>query len=205
MESASALTSAKIDLLLHQVVLHSPRCNRRCRLAIVSGEIRLFARDVLERSTDVGRWKFLGTAMAQYDEKLTAIAEQLKKGVIPPKESVRGFLLWFDSERRGLRVIRRARSALRHFGVATSPDFESTYIDSQLTFIRAPEAAEGPNGVVGDSAPDPTYRISRLASANRVPVSVAPDAPLQQVTTLMMSKDYSQLPAMTGTRKTDES
>lgn len=55
-------------------------------------------------------------------------------------------------------------------------------------------------GVADDSAPDPTYRISSLASANRAPVCVAPDATLQQVTTLMMSNDFSQLPVLTGTR-----
>ena len=48
--------------------------------------------------------------------------------------------------------------------------------------------------------PDPTYRIGRLQSANKPPVSVKPDAELQQAVTLMMTNDYSQLPVMTGTR-----
>lgn len=138
--------------------------------------------------------------MAQFEEKLAAIAEQLKKGVVPPKESVRAFLLWFGSERRGYRVIRRVRSALRRHGVATSPDFEWAYIDGQITFIKAPLEAQAPQGVADDSASDPTYRIGSLASANRVPTYVAPDAPLQQVTTVMMSNDFSQVPVMTGPR-----
>jgi len=107
--------------------------------------------------------------MAQFEEKLTVIAEQLKKGVVPPKESVRALLLWFGAERRGYRVIRRVRSALRHHGVATSPDFEWAYIDGQITFIKAPPEAQAEQGVADDSAPDPTYRINRLGSANRVP------------------------------------
>lgn len=138
--------------------------------------------------------------MAQFEEKLSAIAEQLRKGVVPPKESVRSFLWWFDAERRGYRVIRRIRSVLRRHGVATSPDFEWAYIDGQITFVKAPPEAQAPTGVADDSAPDPTYRIARLASANRVPTYVAPDASLQQVTTLMMSNDFSQLPVMTGPR-----
>lgn len=138
--------------------------------------------------------------MAQFEEKLTAIADQLKKGVVPPKESVRAFLLWFSAERRGYRVVRRIRSALRHHGLATSPDFEWAYIDGQITFIKAPSEAQSPHGVADDSAPDPTYRIDRLASANRVPTYVAPDAPLQQVTTVMMSNDFSHVPVMTGPR-----
>jgi CBS domain-containing protein len=138
--------------------------------------------------------------MSQSDEKLSAIAEQLKKGVVPPRESVRSFLLWFGAERRGYRVVRQIRSSLRRHGIATSPDFEWAYIDGQVTFIKAPPEAQVPHGVADDSSPDPTYRISSLASANRVPIYVAPDATLQQVATLMMSNDFSQLPVMTGPR-----
>lgn len=138
--------------------------------------------------------------MAQYEEKLAAIAGQVRKGVVPPKESVRAFLLWFDAERRGYRVVRHIRSALRRHALATSPDFEWAYIDGQITFTKAPPEAAAAQGVADDSAPDPTYRINRLPSANRAPTFVAPDAPLQQVTTVMMSNDFSQLPVMTGPR-----
>lgn len=138
--------------------------------------------------------------MTQSDEKLAAIAEQLRKGVVPPKESVRGFLLWFNAERRGFRVVRRIRSALRRHGIVTSPDFEWAYIDGQVSFVKAPPEARADHGVADDSALDPTYRISSLPSANRIPIFVAPDALLQQVATLMMSNDFSQLPVMTGLR-----
>jgi hypothetical protein len=76
--------------------------------------------------------------MAQFDEKLSAISEQLKKGVAPQRESVRAFLLWFEAERRGYRVLRRIRNALRHHGLTTSPDFEWAYIDGPITFQKAP-------------------------------------------------------------------
>jgi CBS domain-containing protein len=138
--------------------------------------------------------------MDQYEEKLAAVADQLRKGVAPPKESVRAFLLWFDAERRGYRVVRRIRGALRRHGLATTPDFEWAYIDGQVGFTKAPPEAQAAQGVADDSAPDPTYRINRLPSANRAPIFVSPDAPLQQVTTLMMSNDFSQLPVMTGPR-----
>jgi len=138
--------------------------------------------------------------MAQAEEKLAAIAEQVRKGVVPAKESVRAFLLWFDAERRGYRVVRRIRSALRRHGLATSPDFEWAFIDGQIVFTKAPPEPQTPQGVADDSAPDPTYRVSSLPSANRAPVFVAPDAPLQQIATLMMSNDFSQLPVMTGPR-----
>ncbi|MBA2555929.1 MAG: CBS domain-containing protein [Chloroflexi bacterium] len=47
---------------------------------------------------------------------------------------------------------------------------------------------------------DPTYRIGKLAAANRPPVSIAVDAPLREAVTLMMLHDFSQLPVMQGTR-----
>lgn len=47
---------------------------------------------------------------------------------------------------------------------------------------------------------DPTYRLSKLAAANRVPQWVSPTASLQEAVTLMAANDYSQLPVMTGVR-----
>jgi predicted transcriptional regulator len=134
--------------------------------------------------------------LAQADEKLKAIAAQLKQGVVPPRESVRSFLMWFGAQRRGYYVIRGIRSDLRRHGLTTVPDFESAYIDGTIGFTKAAidEAASV------ESALDPTYRLSLLASAHQAPISVPPDATLEQVVTLMMSNDFSQLPVMTGTR-----
>ncbi|MCA2998051.1 MAG: hypothetical protein ING75_05545 [Rhodocyclaceae bacterium] len=67
--------------------------------------------------------------MSQVDEKLAAIADLLKNGVAPQKETVRAFLLWFGASRRGYRVVRQIRNTLRRYGLATSPDFEWAYID----------------------------------------------------------------------------
>ena len=47
---------------------------------------------------------------------------------------------------------------------------------------------------------DPTYRISKLAAANRKPVVVTPNDTLQKVVTLMLTYDFSQLPVMTSER-----
>jgi CBS domain-containing protein len=138
--------------------------------------------------------------MSQAEDKLAAVADQLKKGVAPPKETVRAFLLWFGAERRGYRVVRGIRAKLRRYGIATVPDFEWAYIDGQIAFFKAPAAEGQANGVADDLAPDPTYRLSLLSSAHKVPVSVTPDAALQQVVTLLMTNDFSQLPVMTGPR-----
>lgn len=135
--------------------------------------------------------------MSIADEKLAGIAKLLKKGAIPPRESVRSFLSWFGAQRRGYYVTSRIRHSLAKHGLVTSPNFEWAYIDGSIAFELAPAA----DGEMADTTYDPTYRISSLASANKVPVSVNPNATLQQVTTIMLSNDFSQLPVMTTPRE----
>lgn len=47
---------------------------------------------------------------------------------------------------------------------------------------------------------DPIYRISKLASSARKPLSVSPGATLEEAVTRMLTHDYSQLPVMTSDR-----
>ena len=131
--------------------------------------------------------------MALYDEKLQAISDQLKKGISPQAEFVRSFLAWFGAERRGYRVVKNIRRALHRHKLATAPDFEYAYIDGNIKFVKAP-------GDEPDDSVDPTVQLSRLDAANRKPLIIAPDAPLQQAVTQMLAKNYSQLPVMTGVR-----
>jgi hypothetical protein len=138
--------------------------------------------------------------MSIQDEKLKAISDQLKQGVVPQRETVRTFLRWFGSERRGVYVVWGIRNQLKKYRIETSPDFESEYIDGYIGFVLAPP--EKDLGKVDPSASiDPTYRLGRLDAANRPPVSVKPDATLQQVITIMMTRDFSQIPVMTTERE----
>lgn len=139
--------------------------------------------------------------MSVYEEKLSAIAAQLKKGVAPSRETVRTFLLWFGAERRGYYVVRRIRSELKRHGLTTSPDFVYTWLDGTIAFLAAPPEGAGATAVTsGTAAADPTFRIGRLDAANKVPISVKPDATLQQAVTIMLTNDFSQVPVMTGPR-----
>jgi CBS domain-containing protein len=135
--------------------------------------------------------------MSDLDAKLTGIAEQLKKGIAPPVETVRTLLSWYGASRRGWRVSRELKSSLNQYGLRTEPDFEYVYIDGNITFVKG--ARKG--AVDGELVVDPTHKIARLASANRPPVSVKPDSTLQQTVTLMLTNDFSQLPVMTSTRE----
>jgi CBS domain-containing protein len=122
--------------------------------------------------------------------------------------------------RRGQWVVRGIQASLDSEGLVTEPDFESAYIDSHIEFALMPTVTAAVGVVIGVSdavavgvadgsasatpvaigIADPTYRLSRLSAANRTPVSVAPDRPLVDAVTLMMSNDFSQLQVMTSER-----
>jgi len=139
--------------------------------------------------------------MSVSEEKLKAIAAQLKKGVAPSRETVRTFLLWFGVERRGYNVIRRVRNALKRHGLSTSPDFEYTWLDGTIAFTTAIPEGTPTAAQPGTAATDPTFRIGRLDAANKAPISVKPDATLAQAVTVMLTNDFSQLPVMNGPRE----
>jgi len=107
---------------------------------------------------------------------------------------------------------------LEHAGLRTDPDFEAVYIDSLVQFVRtraepvtlpgqrAEPAAEPAQPAATPLAlhpayQDPTYRISKLAAANKPVVFIAPDATLCEAVTLMLANDFSQLPVMTTERE----
>ena len=142
--------------------------------------------------------------------RIRQIAEQLKGGQKPPSITVRELLSWFGSYRRGSFIVDWIRSTLTASGLATSPDFEGTYIDNQIEFVTAPvakapelkeAAADGSVSLLsGKTAADPTYRIGKLRSANTPPVSVKPQQTITEAITIMLANDFSQLPVMEGER-----
>ena len=147
------------------------------------------------------------------EDRLDAIAADLRQGTEPPSTTVRDFLSWFGAQRRGYWIVASIRDHLRERGLETKPDFELAFIDSSIQFVPAEQEKAGGTTLHVDAAgtesdlilpasyADPRYRISRLAAANRQPVSVAPTAPLEQAVTLMLANDFSQLPVMTSPRE----
>ena len=153
-------------------------------------------------------------------DRMSSIAEQLRNGKMVSPVTVREFLSWFGAQRRGYWIVASIREALDQNKLRTDPDFESEYIDAPISFVLVEPTSQpelqtaSVEQVAGASAlstataalaqsavsADPTYRISKLAAANRVPVSVTPDAPLTEAVTKMLSKDFSQLPVMIGER-----
>lgn len=160
------------------------------------------------------------TDILKHKERLTDIARVLKNGEPVPAVTVRAFLDWFfGTQRRGRWIVTYIRSALNEANLKTVPDFESTYLDAEMKFelvapitasansVIQPGAAElvmiaehAEVRIVPETYADPTYRISKLAAANKPLVWVVPDSGLMEAVTLMMANDFSQLPVMTSER-----
>lgn len=110
---------------------------------------------------------------------------------------------WFGSQRRGYYIVREIRKRLVEAGLATTPSFESVYIDSDITFrLVAPAAPNKPADdksshtlatdtsvalvdltagsgtllLMGGTASDPTHRIGRLPRPTLRPCLLGPIA-----------------------------
>jgi len=156
-------------------------------------------------------------------ERLAGIAEQLRNGSATQPITVREFLSWFGAQRRGYWIVSNIRESLKKWNLHTEPDFEAEYIDSTIIIasdspkpttetptaaalsatLVASSSVTATLSVSSPSAPyaDPTYKISKLEAANRPPVCVKPDATLSEAVTIMLARDFSQLPVMPTERQ----
>ena len=132
--------------------------------------------------------------MSKLDDKFKDISDQINRGVNPSRTTVRMILDWMGVSRRGNNVNRQVRRALEHAGLETKPEFEWAYVYLPLKFIKVGSDEDR-------DASSTIYRIDGLESANRKPVSVKPDGPLTEATTLMLTNDFSQLPVMISDRE----
>ncbi|HEU4327956.1 MAG TPA: CBS domain-containing protein [Roseiflexaceae bacterium] len=123
---------------------------------------------------------------------------------------------WFNAKRKGSGVQEIIRATLSDLNIDTDPSFESVNIDATIRFTprvdEAPKEFANQSSTSGvteglpdeleilKSVSDPTYRISRLSSANRQLVTVKADTSLNEAITLMMMHNYSQLPVMHSDR-----
>lgn len=155
--------------------------------------------------------------MAWVPDKLAAVAEAVKKGE-QVEATPRMLLAWFGAQRRGYQIVKLVRNALQQLNLTTVDDFEYAYIDAAIRFVLRPTPATAapPNSAPPASAPatssgapvtvpygaisDPTYRVGKLESANRRPVTVVPDTPIEEAVTMMLANGFSQLPVMSGER-----
>jgi hypothetical protein len=118
--------------------------------------------------------------------RLNDIAHSLNAGESVLPITVREFLSWFWwSQRRGRFIVSYIRERLAEADLTTVPDFEATYLDGEISFAIASKRVieflarlrENKQEVEVASIPeagaspilfaDPTYRVSKLAAANK--------------------------------------
>jgi len=75
--------------------------------------------------------------------ELDAVSEALKEGRTVEPVTVRVFLSWFDSQRRGIHIVREIREQLERVGVETDPDFEPAWIETPISFRLTPTIDAG--------------------------------------------------------------
>ncbi len=158
--------------------------------------------------------------MASDIEELNKVLEDLKQGKTATPVTIRNFLGWFGAQRRTSANVEFINKKMTKIGMRTVPNYLNIWVDTPITFeLVAEHPAEKDSGdqPLGEkaegedrgtraetdeqSASDPSFRIGKIASANNPPISVKPNASLLEATTLMLSRNFSQLPVMTTTRE----
>lgn len=120
--------------------------------------------------------------------------------------SIRDFLALWGAKRRGFWVVKKINDDLAHYGLTTSPSFESGWIDNRIKIVlkqmQEPAGSSSPAATATPEASQVNWlRVSSLESANRGLVSVSKNDSLRKVQSLMIRHDYSQLPVIEGGRR----
>ena len=153
---------------------------------------------------------------SQVPHQLKAVAEKVEAGE-RVTETVRTLLSWFDAQRRGIQIAEPIAQSLACCKLFTDPEFTEIWIDGEIEFKKQEAKQSEDESIhpencrdVGSDATgatsattssfDPTYRIGRLPAANQPVTGVAPDADIAEAITIMMHKDYSQLPVWINDR-----
>lgn len=146
------------------------------------------------------------------------IVAELRLGKTPPPVPIRTFLGWFNAQRRTPRNIENINAELQKADIKTVPHYLGIWVDTPITFefatnrtksdsgehdistVDGGTESEEPGFDTDHNAGDPSYTIGEIASANNAPIRVAPTASLLEATTLMISRNFSQLPVMPNDR-----
>jgi len=146
---------------------------------------------------------------------LAEVADRVRRGETP-RSSVRTLLSWFGFYKRGSTIVYRVIAGLASVHIETRPDFRSVPLDGEVDFVARTDHKEKretararPEGetlapvMEGDHeiASELSYQVGSLEAANRPLVSVRPDASILEALTIMMSRDFSQLPVMQSERE----
>jgi predicted transcriptional regulator len=132
-------------------------------------------------------------------EKLHEIRSALARGEAVPRITVQDLLGWFGSKRRGIWVVSNVRKTLALAGLRTNPDFDTVSLNYEVEFVlyHSDDAVDEGEVIIPDGVDDdPTYRISKMATACQRPMCVPTDTLVNDVVTMMLTHNYSQIPVV---------
>ncbi|MFD9778351.1 CBS domain-containing protein [[Kitasatospora] papulosa] len=127
--------------------------------------------------------------------------------------SVQELLAWWGAAGRGI-VNEQIQADLANHSLTTSPEFDKVPLTTRVSLVRATEEDPGDSPVAGNAEPSPAntassastpdemesretgLTVGTLPSALGGVVSVKPTATFEEVITLMMLHDFSQLPVL---------
>ena len=127
------------------------------------------------------------------DKYFNEVKSKIIKGFYTEKITSRILLQKLEVNRRGANVNSYINETLDKYDLIIEPEFEYEYVDNA---IEIKDKKDQSNHIEHEL----DYRINSLKSANSKPVNVNPDDNFSKVITIMISKNYSQIPVMTDSR-----
>lgn len=106
----------------------------------------------------------------------------------------RELLNYLGFERRTSGVCAEVDNFLEEHELMVEPHYNDVWIDAEIKLMHKPKAKTR-------LSQDPILRVRILEEANKPPIFIPNDSPLQEAITLMRLYDYSQLPVTTNGRR----
>lgn len=106
----------------------------------------------------------------------------------------RELLNYLGFERRTSGVCAEVDKFLEEHELMVEPHYNDVWIDAEIKLMHKPKAKTR-------LSQDPILRVRILEEANKTPIFIPNDSPLQEAITLMRLYDYSQLPVTTNGRR----
>lgn len=146
--------------------------------------------------------------------ELDHVVAILREGNTVPPVSIRSFLSWFNVQRRTRLNVEYIDDKLEKVGVRTVPSYTDTWVDNSVTFEfvktgaasgdtkspKEPSPSQNDDRLEHATSDDPSFKIGKIITPDSAPVFVKPNASLQEATTIMLARNFSQVPVMINER-----
>ena len=143
--------------------------------------------------------------------ELKLVERDLQSAKTVTPVTIRTFLGWFGAQRRTEGNVAYINDRLSKLKIRTVPHYLNIWVDTPITFElikagsgqnndnqSATEPSSSDDGIV--EVNDPSFRVGNMEEASRGVTYVKPNATLNEVVTLMIANNFSQIPVMQNDR-----